>query len=57
MEKMKEVLNRIPIVNLIPILEDIATRIPTAYAALSDEQKQAVAAGAMKLLADYGKSK
>ena len=51
-----EILKKIPIINLLPILEDISTRIPNAYAAMSEEDKQAAAAGLMKLLVKYGKN-
>lgn len=52
---IKALISKIPILNLLPVLEDMAGRIPQAYQNASDEDKQAMAAGLMKLLASYGK--
>lgn len=55
MPDFMKILSQIPIINLLPIFQDIATRIPTAYAAMPDEDKQAIAVGLLKLLAKEGK--
>ena len=49
------IIEKIPVLNLLPILEDVAQRIPQSYAAMSDEDKQAIATGLLKLLAKQGK--
>ena len=52
-DKIKEIITNIPIVNLLPILEDLATRIPKAYDAMPEDQKQKLASD---LLAAGGKA-
>lgn len=58
-EKLKEILDRVPVINLIPILDDLATRIPKAWSELPDEKKQEIATNLLlaagKAAANYAK--
>lgn len=56
--KLKEIFDKIPLINLIPIIEDQASRLPAAYDSLSDQEKQELAKNlllaASKAAAAYG---
>lgn len=57
---LNDVIDRIPIVNLLPILSDQIARIPAAYESMSEAEKQKLAAdllkAAAKAAASYGGS-
>lgn len=49
-----QIIDKIPIANLIPILVDLCGYVPKAYESLSPEEKAALVAAALKLAAQYG---
>ena len=60
MGKIRDILDHVPIVNLIPIIDDLITGLPKAWEGLSDEKKSEISknilmAGA-KALSNYAKA-
>ncbi len=44
-----EIIQHVPIVNLLPVIDDIVTRIPKSWAAMSEEHKQKASDALLKL--------